>query len=170
MQLREINPLVGPIGIILGYFENTTSFFIALLVGFLFNIIAGFRADQVHFKMWRLCNFSGNKLKDSLMELLIIVIVTSLLKLLADLMHQADKSSLIVQGLIWVAIYYYVCNGLRNLVIAYPRIRWLRFVYIALTLQFAEMAPKSIKDAWQKSKSEGLPPEEKEPNQNKEEI
>lgn len=151
MSDKDISPIVAPVSVLCAYFENTESFLIALLLGFVFNIVAGFKADQVKFKMWRLCNFDGNKFKDSLIELLLIVMVTYFLKMLADLMHQADKSSLIVQCLIWVALYYYVRNGLRNLTIAYPENRWIRFVYIVVGLQFKEIAPGSVKKAWFKS-------------------
>ncbi len=106
---------------IMAFFDSTVSYLIALLLGFAFNILAGFRADEVKIKITRLIppkileNFNGNKFKDSLMELLIITGVTYFLKGIADLMDYEDKSQYVVQVLIAIAIYYYFRNGLKNL-------------------------------------------------------
>lgn len=139
---------------ICAYFENTSSFMLALLFGFIFNILAGFKADEVKFKMWRLCNFKGHKFKDSLTEFLLIIVITYFLKGLADLMHQEDKSKFIVEVLIWVALYWYIRNGLRNLSKGYPKNRWIRFVYCFVSFQFKELAPESMRKAWDQSKEQ----------------
>lgn len=150
---RELQiPIVGLTSVILAYFESTQSFIVALLLGFTFNILAGFKADNVHFEMWRLCNFKGNKLIDSLKELLLILMITYFLKLLAELMKQGEHSYFIVECLIGVAVYYYVRNGLRNLSKAYPGNRWIKFIYIIIGLQFIEIMPEPVKKAWRKSK------------------
>lgn len=138
------------------YFESTQSFMIALFLGFTFNILAGFKADDVKFKMWRLCNFSGHKFKDSLIELLLIILITYFLKGLADLMYQSDKSIYIVECLVWVAIYSYVRNGLRNLSKGYPNNRWIRFVSNLIGFNFKAIAPESVRKAWEKSKDKEI--------------
>lgn len=151
-HVRELQfSIVGVTSVVLAYFESTQSFIFALLLGFSFNILAGFRADNVHFEMWRLCNFKGNKFKDSLKELLLIILITYFLKLLVELMKQGEHSTFVVECLIGVAVYYYVRNGLRNLSKAYPTNRWIKFVYIIIGLQFVEIMPESIKNAWKKS-------------------
>ena len=151
--LKELNPvLVTLFSMVCAYFESTTSFMLALLLGFVFNIVAGLRADEVKFRMWRLCNFSGNKFKDSLLELTLIVIVTYFLKSLADLMNYGEKSIYIVEYLVWVALYHYIRNGLRNLSKAYPKNRWIRFVSNLISFHFNEIAPESVKKSWSKSK------------------
>lgn len=144
--------LVTVISMLCAYFESTQSFMIALLLGFFFNILAGFKADDVKFKMWRLCNFSGHKFKDSLIELLLIILITYFLKSMVDLMHQEDKSAYIVECLVWIAIYNYVRNGLRNLSKGYPNNRWIRFVSNLLMFNFKALAPDSVQKAWEKSK------------------
>lgn len=148
--------IAGVISIIISYFESTQSFLIALLIGFILNIFAGFQADNVHFEMWRLCNFKGNKFKDSLKELFLIVLITYLLKLLVELMKQGEHSYIIVECLIGFAVYYYVRNSLKNLSKAYPNSRWIRFVYIVVGLQFQELIPDPLKKAWKKSKDKDL--------------
>jgi len=151
--IKDINPsLVALFSMLCAYFESTLGFMLALFISFLFNIIAGLRADEVHFKMWRLYNFSGHKFKDSLMELFLIVVTIYFLKLLAELMNQGDKAIYIVECLVWVALYNYIRNGLRNLSHAYPRNRWIRFVSNLISFHFVEIAPESIKKAWEKSK------------------
>lgn len=162
--LKDLNPLlIALASMICAYFESTYSFMLALFLGFVFNILAGFKADEVKFKMWRLCNFSGHKFKDSLMELFLIVSITYFLKMLADLMKHGDKGVFIVQWLIAVALYWYVRNGLRNLSLAYPKNRWIRFVSNLISFQFNELAPESVKRAWEKSKDKE---EEKEDDTN----
>ena len=151
--MKDLHPtFVTLFSMICAYFESTTSFMLALMFGFAFNIVAGLRADEVHFKMWRLANFKGHKFKDSLMELFLIVFVIYILKLIVDLMHYEDKGVYIVECLVWVALYNYIRNGLRNLSIAYPQNRWIRFVSNLISFHFAEIAPESIRKAWDKSK------------------
>lgn len=152
--LKELKPtFVALFSMICAYFESTTGFMVALLLGFVFNIFAGLRADEVKFKMWRLCNFSGHKFRDSLMELLLIIVITYFLKSLADLMNHGEKSVYIVEYLVWVALYNYIRNGLRNLSKAYPKNRWIRFVSALVSFHFNEIAPDSVKKAWSKSKT-----------------
>ena len=144
-------PFMGLVSLIAAYFDSTATFIIALLVAFLFNILAGLRADQVKFTMWRLVNFDGHKLKDSLNELLLIVIVTYLLKGLMDLMHLNEKSVYAVQILIWIALYYYVRNSLRNLSVAYPKVKWIIVIYHLFSFQFGKLMPDSVNKAIEKA-------------------
>ena len=74
------------------FMDSTFSYLIALLLGFTFNILAGFRADEVKIKLHRIFppivafeKFNGNKFKDSLLELVLIASTTYLLKGLIDL-------------------------------------------------------------------------------------
>ena len=70
--------LIGVATSVAAYFDSTFSFVCALILAFLFNILAGFKADEVKINIKRIFppdifdNFNGNKLKDSLMELFLI--------------------------------------------------------------------------------------------------
>lgn len=152
LNIHELAPkgMIVAFTAILSQFDDTNSFMFALFLGFFFNIIAGMKADHVQIKIFRVCNFNGNKLKDSLAELFLIVVTTYFLKIIADLMGRQDKSVFIVEWLVWVALYYYVRNGLKNLQIAYPRNKWIGFVYNFLSFQFFNFAPESIKNALNK--------------------
>lgn len=137
---------------IVAYFDTTYTFLIALLIGFAFNILAGLRADEVRFSMSRfpyvkLLNYSGHKLKDSLMELFLITSVTYLLKLIIDLFQYNNKSVYAVQILLAVAVYYYFTNALRNLTKSYPKNKWLHFMYYLISFQFRKMVPSVVGEA-----------------------
>lgn len=134
------------------YFDSTITFLVALVVSFAFNILAGFRADEVHIVLQRiyppiiLKNFQGNKLKDSLVELVLITTVVYLLKLLADLMKYNSQSAYIVQFLIFIAIYHYLRKGLGNLKNSYPKIKFISVVYYLLSFKFREMFGNEVAD------------------------
>lgn len=140
---------------IVAYFDTTYTFLLALLIGFAFNIFAGLRADNVRFSMTRfphvhVLNYSGHKLKDSLMELFLITSITYLLKLLIDLFKYNDKSVYAVQILLAVAVYYYFTNALRNLTKSYPKNKWLHFLYYMISFQFRKMIPAVVNEAMDK--------------------
>jgi hypothetical protein len=125
----------------------------AIIFGFAFNILAGFRADEVKITLRRLLppifmfkNFIGNKFKDSLLELFLIAGITYFLKGLMDLMDYDDKSKYLVQWLFIVALYGYCRNGLRNLVDVYPKIKFLRILYALLSFKFRDVAGDKIAD------------------------
>ena len=130
--------------VVAGFINPTETYLMALVLAFGFNIIAGLRADEVKIKLQRIIppvfvtNFNGNKLKDSLFELLIITVVTYLLKGLVELMRLSGGSAYVVQVLVAFAIYYYFTNGLRNLQKAYPKSKWLRLLYHLITFKFKE--------------------------------
>ena len=147
-------PLMGIFSIIAAYFDSTSTFMAALFIAFVFNIIAGLRADEVKFNMWRLINFNGNKFKDSLKELFLIVVITYFLKALMDLMQHNEKSVYAVQILVWIALYYYVRNSLRNLSKAYPKNKWIVVVYHLFSFQFGKLMPESVNQAISKTDKE----------------
>ena len=154
--LKDVQiPLMGFVSIVAAYFDSTSTFLIALLAAFLFNILAGLRADEVKFKMWRLINFNGHKFKDSLAELLLIVFVTYFLKGIMDLMQHNEKSTYAVQIMVWLALYYYVRNSLRNLSKAYPKVKWIVAVYHLFSFQFGKIMPESVTKAIEKAEEGG---------------
>lgn len=153
--LKDIQaPLMGLVSIVAAYFDSTFTFMVALFAAFIFNILAGLRADDVKFKMWRLINFDGYKFKDSLKELALIVMITYLLKGIMDLMQHNEKSVYAVQILVWIALYYYLRNSLRNLSKAYPKIKWIVVVYHLFSFQFGKVMPESVNKAIEKAEED----------------
>jgi len=145
---------------VVGFINPTGSYLMALVFAFGFNILAGLRADEVKIKLQRIIppiylkNFNGNKLKDSLFELLIITVVTYLMKLLIELMDLNGASAYVVQVLIAFAIYYYITNGLRNLLKAYPKWKWARLLYHLITFKFKEFFGGDIANIMDKVEDE----------------
>jgi len=145
---------------VVGFINPTGSYLMALVLAFGFNIFAGLRADEVKIKLQRIIppiylkNFNGNKLKDSLFELLIITAVTYLLKGLVELMQLNGGSAYVVQVLVAFAIYYYVTNGLRNLLKVYPKWKWLRLLYHLITFKFKEFFGTDISNIMDKVEDE----------------
>lgn len=141
---------------ILGFVNPTETYLLALVLAFGFNIFAGLRADEVKIKLQRIIppvfvtNFNGNKLKDSLFELLAITAITYLLKLLVELMQLEGGSAYVVQVLVAFAIYYYVTNGLRNLLKVYPKWRWARLLYHLITFKFKEFFGSDVSNIMDK--------------------
>lgn len=152
--MRDYNAFfVAAMAAIVAYFDTTETFLFALLLGFLFNVLAGLRADEVRpvimtrFPYIAWFNYSGHKLKDSLMELFLITSITYLLKLMIDLFKYNDKSVYAVQILLAVAVYYYFTNGLKNLTKVYPKNKWLHFLYYLISFQFRKMVPAVVGEA-----------------------
>ena len=146
-------PIMALFSAVAAYFDSTSTFMVALLMAFLFNVLAGLRADEVTFTMWRLVNFKGNKFKDSLKELTLIAAITYFLKAIMDLMRYSEKSVYVVQVLVWIALYYYVRNSLRNLSKAYPKIKWIVVVYHLFSFQFGKLMPEGVKQAIEKAEN-----------------
>lgn len=146
--------------VVMGFINPTGSYLMALVLAFGFNILAGLRADEVKIKLQRIIppvfvtNFNGNKLKDSLFELLIITVVTYLLKLLIELMDVNGVSAYVVQMLMAFAIYYYFTNGLRNLQKVYPKWKWLRLLYHLITFKFKEFFGSDVSNIMDKVEDE----------------
>ena len=145
--------LIGIATAIAAYFDSTFSFVCALILAFLFNILAGFKADEVKLTLHRIFppivafkNFKGNKFKDSLLELLLITSITYLLKVFIDLMDYDNKSVYVVQWLFAVAIYVYFRNGLRNLRSVYPHVKFIRILYALVSFKFREFFGDEIAD------------------------
>lgn len=146
------NSMIGIFSIIAAYFDSTITFLYALMIGFLFNVLAGMRADDIG--ILNLKNFKKRKFKDSLIELFVIAAGTYVIKLEIDLMNFDEKSVYVVNVLIWIAVYVYFRNGFRNLTLAYPKIQWLKIVYYLISFQFKKMAPDIVKQAMEKAEEE----------------
>lgn len=141
-------------GVILATFGGTYTYLSALMLAFGFNIIAGLQADNVGFQMKRFANFKGRKLKDSLKELLLITVVTYAIKALIVLMNYENHSIYAVEIMIWIAIYYYVTNSLRNLNKAFPNVKWVKVIYHIVSFQFGKMMPDFVNQAIKKTEEE----------------
>jgi len=80
------------------------------------------------------------------MELFLIMSITYLLKVIADLMKYRDQSPYVVQLLIAIAIYYYFRNGLKNLQKVYPKNRFIAVVYHLISFKFRQLVGSDVAD------------------------
>lgn len=152
--------LAAVVTAVMAYIDSTIAFMAALAIAFTFNILAGMKADEVKIRIKRLWppdyfeNFDGNKFKDSLMELTMIVGLIYMLKGMADFMGITDSSIFIVQYLTWVALYVYVRNGLRNMTKAYPRIKFFKIVYAVIAFKFKDFISPELAEEIEKIEKE----------------
>ena len=142
------------------FFEPTATFLVALLAGFFFNIMAGFRADEVKITLHRIFppmfifkNFQGNKFKDSLMELFLIAGVTYFIRGILGLFHFTSYGDFAVQWLLIIAVYVYFRNGLKNLHKAYPKIKFIQILYVLLSFKFREIVGGDVADIIEKEEN-----------------
>ena len=144
--------LISAFSALAAYMNSTFTFLCALLLAFLFNILAGFRADEVKLEIKRIFppiifkNFQGNKFKDSLFELFLIVGITYFLKGIADLMKYQNQSGYIVQFLTAIAIYYYFRNALKNLHKVYPKNQFISMLYYLVAFKFRQLIGANLAD------------------------
>lgn len=145
---------------IVAYFDGSSSFLLALVIAFGLNIVAGMRADNVRLKIERIYppkffqNFNGNKLKDSLFELLLITSIIYAFKAIGDNMHMSDTDTYIVKYLIWVATYYYAENALDNLSSVYPKNKFLRILSAILSFKFKDFMGPELREEIEKIEKE----------------
>jgi hypothetical protein len=146
---------------VISYFDSTYTFIIALCLAFFMNIFAGFRADEVRVRLKRVFppaiwfeNFRGNKFKDSLAELALILIVIYAIKGVFDLMGVDESSVIAVQTMMGIAIYVYFRNSLRNLTTVYPRIIFFKILYALIALKFKNLFGEDIANIVDKEEKE----------------
>lgn len=144
----------------MAYIDNTATFMGALMLAFTLNIFAGMRADNVKLKIERIYppklfeNFDGNKLKDSLFELTLIVSLIYLLKGITDLMKYEQSSVYVVQYLCWIAVYAYLRTAIKNLSGAYPKNRFLKILNVVISFKFKELFGEELRDEIEKIERE----------------
>lgn len=152
--------LITVITAISAYLDSTLMYLCALLIAFAFNIVAGFRADEVQVKIQRFFppiffkNFQGNKFKDSLMELFLITFIIYFMKSIAQLLKYEVESVYIVRYLVAIACYFYFRNALKNLHLVYPKSKFISFIYFLLAFKLRELFGSDVADMVDKAEKE----------------
>lgn len=142
-QIKNIG--VATFAPLLGFFSPTNNFIMALAIAFVFNIWCGMRADGV---VIRHCTrFSGSKFKNALYEFLIYLAVIYMIFSITTLQGDNTAGLLIVKIVNYTFAITYIQNGFKNLIKSYPKSIGLRRVYHFLRLEFAKMAPESLKES-----------------------
>ena len=155
-QLRLI--AISAISSLLAILTPTTGFVYAMLIGFAFNLFCGMRADGISIN--RCTNFSWNKARRAMFELLlyftIIYVIYSIVYACGDKIEAVYSAKILT----YVFDYAYICNGFKNLIIAYPKNIIFRVIYHLLRFELMKALPgywkpiiERLNDEFDKSES-----------------
>ncbi len=139
-QLRVI--AVSGISPILAYFTPTGGFLLGLFAMFSLNVWCGMRADGVSVVTCK--NFSWNKFRQSMVELLLYVVIIEVMYLFMRSIDEPDNGILLIKTMTVVCSYVYLQNSFKNLIHAYPRIRTFRVVYHLIRFEFSRAMPAHV--------------------------
>ncbi len=128
---------------LLGYLTPTKGFIVALTIAFGFNIFAGLRADGISITCCE--NFRMRKFLHALTELGVYLVVLLNVFTVLRLCGDEDAAVFAVKSITYICIYVYMCNGLRNLIAAYPLSVALRVVYYIVRFEFTRAMPSHWK-------------------------
>lgn len=137
---------------IIAYFAPTYGFIVALVLFFAFNIWCGMKADGVSIKTWK--NFSMNKFKNALAELLIYMLLLAVLFTSMERMEDNEEAVVVVKIITYVCMYVYAQNSLKNLIIAYPKNKTYRILYHLLRLELKKAMPENVTHAVERAEKE----------------
>lgn len=136
-QIRLI--VISALSSLLAILTPTEGFVIAMIIGFGFNLFCGMRADGVSIN--RCKNFSWRKAREAMLELLLYF--TIIYVLYGIVYACGDKSEAIYAAkiLTYIFDYTYICNGFKNLIVAYPKNITFRIVYHLIRFELAKALP-----------------------------
>lgn len=131
--------IAAAMGALLAAATPTRGFVVALVVGFGFNLMCGMRADGV--SVVRCRNFSWRKARESLFELLLYFTVIYAIYTVVYACGDRPEAVYAAKALTYIFDYAYICNGFKNLIIAYPKNVTYRVVYSLLRFELAKALP-----------------------------
>lgn len=129
---------------VFAYFTPTKGFIIALAVMFSFNIWCGMRADGVSITTCR--NFSWQKFKHALAELLLYLIIIEVLYTFMCSVGDGANAVLVIKTITYVFSYVYLQNAFKNLIHAYPKNRAFRIIYHIIRFEFKRAMPAHVQE------------------------
>lgn len=140
------------IGGLFAYLSPTNGAMIALIVTFIFNILCGMQADGV--TIIRCKNFSMKKITEAVFQLLMISILIQTLFVAMEHMGDKTESLFLIKTITYVFAYAYIINGLKNLIIAYPKNLAFKLIYHVLRFEFKKMLPNGAHEIIEKEENE----------------
>lgn len=136
-QIRII--IVSVLSSLLAVMTPTGGFVIALIIGFGFNLFCGMRADGVSIK--RCKNFSWNKARGAIFELLVYFTIIYVIYSIVYACGDKKEAAFAAKILTYIFDYAYICNGFKNLVVAYPKNITYRIVYHLIRFELMKALP-----------------------------
>lgn len=136
-QIRLI--MISALSSLLAILTPTEGFVIALIIGFGFNLFCGMRADGVSIN--RCKNFSWKKAREAMLELLLYFTIVYVIYSIVYACGDRPEAIYAAKILTYIFDYAYICNGFRNLIIAYPKNVIFRVIYSLIRFELTKALP-----------------------------
>ncbi len=136
-QIRLV--IISALSPLLAILTPTEGFVIALIIGFGFNIFCGMRADGV--SIARCKNFSWNKAQKAIFELALYFTIIYAIYSIVYMCGDKEEAVFAAKILTYIFDYAYICNGFKNLIIAYPKNITLRVIYHLIRFEIMKALP-----------------------------
>lgn len=136
-QIRLI--AISAFSSLLAILTPTEGFVVALIIGFGFNIFCGMRADGISIS--RCKNFSWSKAQKAIFELALYFIIVYVIYSIVYACGDKKEAVFAAKILTYIFDYAYICNGFKNLIIAYPKNITFRVIYSVLRFELAKALP-----------------------------
>ena len=139
-QVRLV--IISAISSLLAILTPTGGFVVALVIGFGFNIFCGMRADGV--SIVRCKNFSWTKAQRAILELALYFTIIYAIYSIVYACGDKKEAVFAAKILTYIFDYAYICNGFKNLIIAYPKNVIFRVIYHLIRFELM----KALPDYW----------------------
>lgn len=136
-QIRLV--IISALSSLLAILTPTEGFVIALIIGFGFNIFCGMRADGV--SIVRCKNFSWNKAQKAIFELALYFTIIYAIYSIVYMCGDKEEAVFAAKILTYIFDYAYICNGFKNLIIAYPKNITFRVIYHLVRFEIMKALP-----------------------------
>lgn len=136
-QIRLI--IISAFSSLLAILTPTEGFVVALVIGFGFNIFCGMRADGI--SITRRKNFSWNKAQKAIFELTLYFTIIYVIYSIVYACGDKKEATFTAKILTYIFDYAYVCNGFKNLIIAYPKNVIFRVIYHLIRFEIMKALP-----------------------------
>lgn len=136
-QIRLI--VISILSSLLAMLTPTEGFVLALVIGFGFNIFCGMRADGV--SIIRCKNFSWKKAQRAIFELTLYFIIIYAIYSIVYSCGDKEEAIFAAKILTYIFDYAYICNGFKNLIIAYPKNVTFRVIYHLIRFEITKALP-----------------------------
>ena len=136
-QIRLV--LISAASSLLAIITPTEGFILALVIGFGFNIFCGMRADGISIN--RCKNFSWKKIREAMFELLLYLTIIYAIYCIVYACGDKEIATYAVKILTYIFDYAYICNGFKNLIIAYPKNITFRVIYHLIRFEITKALP-----------------------------
>ena len=136
-QIRLI--IISAFSSLLAILTPTEGFVVALIIGFGFNIFCGMRADGI--SITRCKNFSWNKAQKAIFELALYFTIIYVIYSIVYACGDKKEATFAAKILTYIFDYAYICNGFKNLIIAYPKNVIFRVIYHLIRFEIMKALP-----------------------------